>query len=108
MDDRLEELASVLTDGHDIGGIEGEPGWIIERRDTGPSGKMQGYAEWPVGKNFRVHVDENSFSLRYPEQFLETEEFHDYVRKAMDAYLNHHSSNNSTVSLVLSKLTPSE
>ena len=40
MDARLRELSCLLIDGHDIGGVEGEPGWIIERRDTGPAGKL--------------------------------------------------------------------
>ena len=104
MDERLPELSVLLTDGHDIGGLEGEPGWSIERRDTGPSGDMPGYADWPVGTNFRVNVDENAFRLAYPEQFLKTDEFHRYVRKAMDVYSKRKSSAHPALSQVLSRL----
>ena len=87
MDDRLNELTCLLTDGHDIGGVEGEPGWIVERRDKGPSGDMPGYVDWPAGANFHVYVDRNSFELAYPEQFMKNDEFHSYVHKAIDAYI---------------------
>jgi hypothetical protein len=33
MDNRLDELSSIVTDGHEIGALEGEPGWTLERRD---------------------------------------------------------------------------
>jgi len=57
MDERFRELSCVITDGHEIGAIEGEPGWIIERRDSGPSGEMPGYAHWPKNARFHARVD---------------------------------------------------
>ncbi len=104
MDDRLNELICLLTDGHDIGGVEGEPGWIVERRDTGPSGDMPGYADWPIGVNFRVYVDQDSFHLAHPQQFLKIDDFHNYVHKAIDAYLVKNPSKTSIGNAVISKL----
>lgn len=87
MDECFDDLADLLTDGHDIGALEGEPGWIIERRDSGPSGDMPGYASWPEGKNFRAYVDPLGFELAYPEGFLDTAVFRNYVRQLVDACL---------------------
>ena len=105
MDERFNELACLLTDGHETGAIEGEPGWIIERRDTGASSDMPGYADWPAWANFRVYVDENSFDLAHPELYLSTQEFHGYVRKAIDAYLVRNSSRISMGNTIIEKLT---
>lgn len=104
IDDRLIELSYLLTDGHKIGGMEGEPGWIIERRDTGPSGDMPGYAHWPKNMHFHVHVEPSVFELAHPEIFLETNLFHRYVRKAIDVYLVKNPTRSEVVELVISKL----
>lgn len=87
MDECFDELADLITDGNDVGALEGEPGWIIERRDSGPSGQMPGYADWPDGKAFRAFVDPAAFALAYPEVFLDTATFRGYVRRLMDACL---------------------
>ncbi|MFT4173666.1 MAG: hypothetical protein QM639_13970 [Rhodocyclaceae bacterium] len=85
MDGRFGELADLLTDGHAIGALEGVPGWSLERRDSGPSSDMPGYADWPVGKSFRAYVNPNEFTLNRPEIFMDTEAFHSYVRKILAA-----------------------
>ncbi len=87
MDARLHELSCLLIDGHNIGGVEGEPGWIIERRDTGPSGELPQYTNWPANTRFHVRVDPAAFELAYPDAFFEAPEFRRYVQKAVDAYL---------------------
>lgn len=86
MDGRLHELSCLLINGHDIGGVEGEPGWIIERRDTGPSGEIPYYAEWPINTCFHVHVESKVFELGYPDMFMDDHEFRRYVGRAMVAY----------------------
>lgn len=88
MDDRLDELGDVLTDGHAIGALEGDPGWIVERRDSGPSGDMPGYENWPKGANFRFYVDPSEFELAHPEVFLGAREVCNYLCKILDAYLS--------------------
>ena len=106
MDNRMAELAYLLTDGHEIGGIEGEPGWFVERRDDGSAAAISEDANWPAGTNFHIYVDEDAFTLGFPEQYLKTDQFHDYVRQAMSAYLKNSSVTDPAISLVLSKLAP--
>jgi len=107
LDKRFDELSCVLIDGHEIGGMEGEPGWIIERRDTGPSGDMPGYADWPAGAHFHVYVDPDVFELAYPELFMTTDEFHGYVHKLAETYHAKDASCATALSLMLSKLEQS-
>jgi len=106
-DERLNELSCLLTDGHDIGGIGGEPGWIIERRDTGPAGELPYYSDWPVNIRFHVHVDPAAFELAYPDMFMEANDFYRYVAKAMDTYLTENSAENDAAQLLISQLKAS-
>jgi hypothetical protein len=69
MDERLSELSCLLTDGHEIGAVEGEPGWIIERRDSGPAGNIDAYAHWSQNAHFYAHVDAEAFQLAHPGFF---------------------------------------
>ncbi len=100
LDVRLQELSCLLIDGHDIGGVEGEPGWVIERRDTGPVGERQYYSEWPMNARFHVHVDPAAYELAYPDVFMTSDDFHRYVGKAMDAYLSKNSVETNAAQLV--------
>lgn len=93
MDERLIDLTYLLTDGHNIGGIEGIPGWIIERRDTGVSGDVPYYDAWPGTANFYAHVEQSEYHLIHPDIFMEVDTFHSYVRKAIGAYVARNPSN---------------
>lgn len=104
LDGRLQELSCLLIDGHDIGGVEGEPGWLIERRDTGPVGERQYYSEWPTNARFHVRVDPAAFELAYPDVFMTSDDFHKYVEKGMDAYLSENSIETDAAQLVVSQL----
>lgn len=104
MDHRTDELVPLLTDGHDIGGVEGDPGWIMERRDVGESGNMPGYLNWPAGKYFRAHVDDDAFKLGFPEFFMDRDTFHKYVSMALRAYVQLNPEKLKRVSGVLSML----
>jgi hypothetical protein len=107
MDTRLRELSCLLIDGHDIGGVEGEPGWIIERRDTGPAGELPYYSEWPMNARFHVHVEPAAFELAYPDMFMEAHDFRRYVGRAMDAYLTENSAETDEAQLIISQLKAS-
>lgn len=61
---RFDDLLCLVKGGPDFGGVEGEPGWIIQRRAPG---KTVGYERWPADCLFRAHVDPVSYSLKYPE-----------------------------------------
>lgn len=80
-DGRFDELEKLLTDGHPIGAVEGCPGWVLERRDSGAAGSAPGYVGWPDGMSYRAYVDPHEFSLRYPEVFLDTAAFRGYANR---------------------------
>lgn len=107
MDGRLRELSCLLIDGHDIGGVEGEPGWIIERRDTGPAGDLPYYSEWPIDARFHVHVEPTAFELACPDMFMATHEFNSYVGRAIDAYLSGNPTETEMAQLIVSQLKTS-
>jgi hypothetical protein len=93
MDDRLDELSSILTDGHEIGALEGEPGWTLQRRDSGPAGERPAYRSWPPDARFRAYVDPEQFRLGHSEAFASSGAFHKYVRSALAAYIARNPSN---------------
>ena len=107
MDGRLRELSCLLIDGHDIGGVEGEPGWMIERRDTGLTGELPYYSEWPMNARFHVHVEPSAFELACPDMIMTAHDFYRYVGRAMDAYLSGNSIEADLAQLVVSQLKAS-
>lgn len=87
-DHRLPRLTDLLTEGSDIGGIEGEPGWLLERRDDGDM--APGYAAWPRGAKFRAFVDPSTYDLAASERFYAWAEFSQFVRAIVVAYVARH------------------
>ena len=86
MDKRVEELRQLLTEGDEVGALAGEPGWVLQRRDEGSSGKMPGYAAWPNEARFRAFVDPAVYHLGHPEYYMDRAEFQNYVDRAVRAY----------------------
>jgi hypothetical protein len=87
VDRRLDELMELTVDASRLGGIEGEPGWIIERRDIGDEGDEEIYAGWPKNARFRTYVNPNAYQLKHPELFLSREDFTKYVVLGIRAYV---------------------
>ncbi|HDR9491700.1 hypothetical protein [Burkholderia stabilis] len=85
LDSRMQELLQLIEGGNDIGGVEGDPGWIIERRDEGG-----GYEGWSNGAEFRAFVDPNEYSLSHPEFFVDRRTFIQYVVALMKVYRRRH------------------
>jgi hypothetical protein len=85
MDERIDDLVELLTEGDPIGALEGEPSWELERRDYGNT--AIGYADWPRGAKYRAWVDPEVYHLKWPERFYGKAEFHQLVRAIIDAYL---------------------
>lgn len=83
-DHRLPALVNLLAEGSETGGIEGVPGWLLERRDDGDA--APGYATWPTGAKFRAFVDPQEYELATPERFYTRAEFLRFVRAVVDAY----------------------
>lgn len=87
MDERFEELLRLVKGGNSFGGVEGDPGWIIERREDGD---VIGYEDWPVDARFRAYVDPNEYSLFYPEFYMDRQTFHRYVAALIAVYKQRH------------------
>lgn len=103
VDDRLSELLGLLSNCPDIGGIAGEPGWIIQRRGKVVS-SIGNYSTWPTDADFCVNVDQDAFYLAFPELFLNADEFYDYVRKGIAVYSVNNPSKDFIVRQVLSQV----
>ncbi|WP_048441685.1 hypothetical protein [Caenimonas sp. SL110] len=87
MDNRLQELAELVVDASQLGGIEGEPGWTLERRDLSDEENEAAYPGWPADMRFKASVNEDAYTLRHPEFFMRREDFMKYVILAVDAYV---------------------
>jgi hypothetical protein len=101
MDRRFTDLARLLPDKSSIGGIEGEPGWIIERRNEG---ETKGYETWPKYSRFRAFVNPDSYGLGYPEFFCDNHTFATFVRSAIRAYCSRHPERDEEVKLILEQM----
>lgn len=87
MDNRVQELSQLVVDGNPLGGIEGEPGWILERRDVADDNKVA-YANWPKGARFMASVEEEAFRLQHSRCFMSRDAFIKYLTPAIDAYIS--------------------
>jgi len=85
MDERLNMLRSLIDEGNEIGCIEGQPGWEIERLFVGERGS-NAFSERSGLAAYRVSVEPDSYHLTYPECFLEEKHFLSYTLKAVHAY----------------------
>lgn len=86
-DHRIGDLKRLISDDSQLGGIEGEPGWIIECRREEESG---GYEAWPENARFRAYVDPDSYSLGYPEFFADKQTFFRYIQAIIAVYKRRH------------------
>lgn len=87
MDRRFVDLDRLLPDVSNVGGIEGEPGWIIERRNEGDT---LGYDGWPESSCFRAFVEPDGYELAFPEFFCDRSTFISLVSSALRAYCDRH------------------
>jgi hypothetical protein len=101
---RWRDLASLLTPGSAIGGVEGVPGWLLERRDEGEPDS--GYPGWPPFARFRAYVDPEEYTLAFPEAFYDVDTFLGYVRKALRAFATHNPDQKHHAEGILDLLSP--
>ncbi|WP_263262287.1 hypothetical protein [Pseudomonas sp. RIT-PI-S] len=87
MDHRTKTLAELISDENRIGGMEGDPGWLLERRDLVDIGDEKKYPRWPADACFYAVVDEQGYELGHPEIYMTREIFMNYVRTSMAAYI---------------------
>lgn len=84
---RIEELSWLTTDGHRVGGVEGDPGWEIERRDSSSPIDEPGYEAWPAWASFRAYVPQEECYLAHPELFMSGVYFYGRVCSALERYV---------------------
>lgn len=101
-DKRLEDLLEVATEGHETAGVEGAPGWILERRNEADNHPY--FANWPADARFRVYVDPGQYLLPDSECFLSRADFAVQVRQVLDEHLQSHPSDRAIVSKILDSL----
>ncbi len=97
LDSRMEELLQLVEGASSFGGIGGDPGWIIERREDGD---IIGYEEWPDDARFRAYVSPDGYFLSYPEFFADQRIFFQYVKMLIEAYEQHHPKNSEIINRI--------
>ncbi len=85
-DERIDELLTLLSAVGQLDGVEGEPGWIIERRTE----KRSSSGSWPAGSVFRAYVDPSSYTLKHPEFYCDRPTFYRYVNSVVTVYAKRH------------------
>lgn len=84
-DGRIAQLSALLDPNSKVGALEGDPGWLIERRDW-----AEDTAGWPPTADFRVWVDPRGFEFATQERKLSRAEFAATLRALTSAYLSEH------------------
>ena len=82
-DARLDDLGAILSPEGRVGGIEGEPGWILERRLDSDNASYEG---WPSAATFRASVDPETYSLGHPEFFCDALTFRKYTSAILKVF----------------------
>jgi len=85
-DQRLSELTRLVEINDAIGGMGGDPGWLIERRH----GAEVMDREWPNPARYRAFVEPAVYSLRHPEFFCDGRTFCRYVQSIANVYAQRH------------------
>jgi hypothetical protein len=98
MDGRFQDIKCMLPETSEVGGIEGEPGWLVERCNAGD---IYGYENWPVLSCFRAYVDPNFYELTYPEFYCDRLTFISFVKQGIRAYCSRNSTDNIEVMEIL-------
>lgn len=98
MDTGFDSLSRLLAETDDVVGVEGDPGWTLERRGPADS-------NWPPDAQFRAYVDPESFELAYPEFYMSRDSFERYVSTATQAFLQVNPNADSLVKGVLERLS---
>jgi len=103
LDNRMEELLRLVEEKSDFGGIEGAPGWVIERREDGDA---IGYDGWPDDARFRAYVAPDSYSLSHPEFFADQRMFFRYVEALIGTYRRYHPESVEVIGRIEKAINP--
>jgi hypothetical protein len=86
MDGKLIRLIDLIDSSTNVGCIEGDPGWELERLEESDR-DLPGYLSWPDWACYRAAVDPECYQLAYPEIFLDRDQFFGYIERAVVAFL---------------------
>lgn len=81
MDRSFDRLPQLLCEAHAIDGFGGDPGWMLERRSVNTV-ENEG---WPIWASFKASVW--GIAIDHPESFYSCDDFLQFVRSALNAYL---------------------
>ena len=87
MDESMDRLVELLDLSQQVGCIEGEPGWELERVED-KDRELAGYAAWPRWAYFRAYVDPNYFELAEPESYYTVEDFKGFLCQAVNTCID--------------------
>jgi hypothetical protein len=94
LDERVGDLQELLN--CELGGLEGEPGWVLERRSIPEKGERPENPPWPEGAVFRAYVHPGAYRLTHPEYYMTRERFETYVTACVSAYRARSAANGDT------------
>lgn len=86
---RFDVLPSLIQENHQIGALEGDPGWRLERRDESNESNPA-FCDWPAGSRFCAHVEREAYELAHPRFFMQRPQFMGYLHAALKAYAEVH------------------
>jgi hypothetical protein len=92
LDQRIDELLRFVRGDEGPRMLEGDPGWLIERRDD-----VDACQSWPPAAGYRARVDPEWCSLSYPECYADRATFLRYVRAILTVYARHHPADSDVI-----------
>ncbi len=79
---RLKVLADLIGSDGELGAVEGEPGWILEKRIFEYDG-VEEHIAWPKDAEFFAHVNPESYQLKYPTFYMTRSQLYEYIAVAI-------------------------
>ncbi len=108
MDGRFEDLVRLSTDGEAVGGVEGCPGWLLEREDGADAGPPVASSNGRWDSRFGADVDPEAYALAHPEGVMERKAFLRYAKAALRAFVNRNPSRADAASALASLVSMGE
>lgn len=81
---QIPHLALLLDSSSRIAAIEGDPGWVIERRKSLVNSTA--YASWPDDAMYRVFLEPEAYGVSYPECYASERESQTCLSTLLTAY----------------------
>lgn len=89
-DERLDELADLITPHSPLAGLEGEPAWLLMKRSEGHAADTTADDGWPEKSEFRAFVDPQGYVLAYPTCYMQRADFEQLLGRAVRTFSELH------------------